>query len=576
MVSRLFAPRSAAARILLGLACALCLTTILGAQPSVRNPIEFAVDGLSQQLEMTVNTSRILTLEKKIPRAQVNNPDIVRLTPLSANQIQVAALSPGVTQVNLWDDEDNVYTVDLLVYGDSQELDMLLQSEFPDATLRVRPLKSSVVISGYVPRPDMVSRITTMAEDYYPKVIPNMTVGGVQTVLLHVEVMEVSRTKLRAMGVDWANVNDNANFVVSSVSGLIDAATASTGSTLAGAGTDSVRFGVIDGSNSFMAFIKALRQYNLVKVLAEPTLVTMSGRPASFLVGGEFPILVPSGLGTSTIEFREFGTRIDFVPIVLGNGNLRLEVRPTVSEIDESRNVVIGGFTVPGLRTRSVDTAVEMRGGQTLAIAGLIQERIEMENRGIPWLADIPYIGAAFRRVQETVNEIELLIVVTPELVDAMDPREVPPCRPGEITGRPNDIELYGKGFPEVPRCCPDGSCSSCREIGGPITPMATEPPADLAIPPSLPTSASRRRPASIPIFSSDQNPAAERRVGSGQSDMPPSPSSRRIRPAAPADPLSDRHNLNNSVEKAPGTPHISASSEPSLTRPLGYDVQNK
>ena len=110
---------------------------------------------------------------------------------------------------------------------------------------------------------------------------------------------------------------------------------------------------------------------------------------------------MPQGLGTVSIEYKPFGTRVDFVPIVLGNGNLRLEVRPQVSEIDESRSVTINNITVPGLRTRWVDTAVEMKAGQTLALAGLVQERVESENKGMPWLADLPWVGAPFRRVEE-------------------------------------------------------------------------------------------------------------------------------------------------------------------------------
>ena len=124
---------------------------------------------------------------------------------------------------------------------------------------------------------------------------------------------------------------------------------------------------------------------------------------------------------------------------------------------------MVNSFTVPGLRTRKVDTGVEMQAGQTLALAGLLQERVEMENKGIPWISDVPFVGAAFRRVREEINEIELLILVTPEIVDAMDPHQVPPCGPGQGTTSPDDIELYGKGYHEVPRCCADGTCAACQ-----------------------------------------------------------------------------------------------------------------
>jgi pilus assembly protein CpaC len=265
------------------------------------------------------------------------------------------------------------------------------------------------------------------------------------------------------MGFDFATINGN-DFAISGVAGLISRAATQAG-TATGNG-DTIRFGVVDGNNSFFGFLEALRRNNMVKILAEPTLVTISGRPASFNAGGEFPILIPSGLGTTSIQFKEFGTRVDFVPIVLGNGNIRLETRPQVSEVDEARGVTINNITVPGLRSRWVDTAVEMKAGQTLALAGLIQQRTESEVSAVPWLGELPWIGAAFRRTQETMNEIELLIVVRPELVDALDPHEVPPCGPGELTTSPGDVDLFWRGYNEVPKCCSDGSCPQCRARG--------------------------------------------------------------------------------------------------------------
>ena len=247
---------------------------------------------------------------------------------------------------------------------------------------------------------------------------------------------------------------------------------------------------------------------DLIKILAEPQLTTISGRPASFNSGGEFPIIVPQSLGTVSIEYRQYGTRVDFVPIVLGNGNLRLEVRPQVSEIDVSRSVVINNISVPALRTRWVDTAVEMKAGQTLALAGLLQRRVESQNRGLPWLADLPYFGVPFRRVEEVANEVELLILVTPEFVEAADPEELPPCGPGESTTTPNDVELYFRGYMEVPKCCEDGSCSKCQHGGtgetivpGDIQPQQAVP--HEAVPQGAPREASSKRPAS------PANPAA-------------------------------------------------------------------
>ncbi|MBX7168943.1 MAG: pilus assembly protein N-terminal domain-containing protein [Pirellulales bacterium] len=424
-----------------------------------RQPLVVNLQNASERLEMTVNTSRILTLDQKIPKAQVNNPEVLEITPLSPNQVQVLAKKPGVTQVNLWDENDGIHTVDVIVFGDAQELQMVLQTQFPKSTLRVIPLSNSVIVSGYVDRPDIVNRVIQIAEDYHPKVINNIAVGGVQQVLLHVKVMEVSRTKLRTLGVDFAEINAN-DFVVSGISGVLNGFSAAT-QTVKTTGGETLTLGVVNGGNSFFGFLEALRENNLLKVMAEPNLVTISGRPSSFNVGGEFPILVPQSLGTVSIQYKKYGTQLDFVPIVLGNGRIRLEVRPRVSEIDNTRSVVINEIAIPGLRVREVETGVEMRAGQTLAIAGLVQLRTEGRSRGLPYLADLPYVGAMFRRNSSTTNEIELLIMVTPELVDAMEPHQVPPGGPGYDTCAPSDCELYWKGMIEVP-CCADGRCGHC------------------------------------------------------------------------------------------------------------------
>jgi pilus assembly protein CpaC len=439
---------------------------------------------------MTVNTSRILVLEGKVPRVFVNDPSVVQATPLSPNQVQIAALKPGVTQVNLWDEHGRIYTVDVIASRDASELRELLRTEFPEATLRVRPVADSIYITGYVPRPEMVDEIISLAKLYYDKVINAITVGGVQQVALHVKVLEVSRTKLRQFGLDWEFLGDDAQ-VQQGAGGLIAAAFDREGRELVpGNGGDTIRFRVFSDAADFTGYLQALRRYDLAKLLAEPTLVTMTGRPAKFNSGGSFPILVPNGLGTVGIEFRQYGTRVDFVPIVLGNGNIRLEVRPSVSEPDKSQGIQVNGITVPGLTERYVETSVEMQAGQTLALAGLIQNRVEALNQGVPYLADLPYVGRLFSRVEERVNEVELLVIVTPEIVGPLDPHQVPQCGPGQFTVSPNDCELYNYGYMEVPNCAlvspaPGGACAPDRVAPIPLPPVddATPPPCGTAPP---------------------------------------------------------------------------------------------
>ncbi|MFH1919500.1 MAG: hypothetical protein ABIP48_06390, partial [Planctomycetota bacterium] len=317
-------------------------------------------------------------------------------------------------------------------------------------------------------------------------------------VMLHVKVMEISRTKLRNLGFDWSIIT-NGGLFTSGGSGLVDAASGLI------VGSPNIRFDVL-GDTDLFGVVEALRQDNLAKLLAEPTLVAISGRPAKFHVGGEFTI-VPQGLAAAQPIQIEYGTTVDFVAVVLGNGRIRLEVRPEVSQLDRTLTV----DNIPALLTRKVDTGVEMQAGQTLAIAGLVQNRIESTRRGIPWVSDVPYVGALFRRVEERNNEIELLIFVTPELVDAMDAEEVPPCGPGSRTTSPSDWELGLRGHIEVPKCCPPGAPGTNQ--GGPgqimppgqiLTPAPSEPPAPQpsagSFPDRLPRQVSSGRPSSRPV----------------------------------------------------------------------------
>lgn len=428
------------------------------------------ISGASDKLEITTNTSRILTLDKNIPRVQVNNPELLVVTPLSANQVQISAKKAGVTQVNLWDEDGNIHTVDVLIYGDVRELEVALQTQFPSSSIKVYRYSESLVLKGFVDQPDHVSQITQLAADYAPKVINNITVGGVQQVLLKVKVMEVSRTKLRRMATDFTILGSGGSFFSNGVSGLLTDTklAADSGWTATSAPGIAARFGIVNGNNAFFGFLDWLQQNNVAKILAEPNIVAVSGRPAEFNVGGEFPIVVPQSLGTASIEFKKFGTQVDFLPIVLGNGNIRLEVRPRISERDDSHGVVLpgtGGISVPALTVREVDTAVEMQAGQTFALAGLVQQRSESVERGLPYISDVPILGVPFRKTEDTVNEVELLILVTPEFVDAIEPCDVPCGGPGYATVLPSNHDLYCGAHLEVPaECNPITSFQNCKD----------------------------------------------------------------------------------------------------------------
>ena len=412
------------------------------------------VSEAESKLEMIVNSSHILSTDGDIARANVHNDALLDVRPISRNQMLVAAKAPGFTQVDLYGTDDRAYSVQIAITGDARELQSVLEAEFPSSAIQVRPIQNAVILSGQVTNDTHVSQAVAIAQQYYPTVINRIEVLGVHTVMLHVQMMEVSRTKLRQCGVDWT-LGFGDDFVQQSVSGLVNP-----GGTAAGdifnAGNETFKVGVVDGGNTFFTFLRLLKQNNLVKVLADPTLVAIDGRPASFNSGGEFPILVPAGLGNVGIEFREFGTRLDFVAKVRGDGRIMLELRPMISEIDDSRAVAINGVSVPGIRSRYVETGVEMQAGQTLAIAGLLQTRTEARVTGLPGLSDLPYLGVLFRDVREVQNEVEMLVLVTPDFAAGMDPCEVPPGGPGFSTISPSDKELYLRGYIEVPNTCND------------------------------------------------------------------------------------------------------------------------
>lgn len=615
-----FAPATLAT---LALLCALGSPVAAQQSQVMRN-----ITQASERLEMTVNTSRILTLEKRIPRMVVNNPELVTVTPISANQVQLAARKPGVTQVNLWDENDQVYTVDVMIYGDVRELELALKRIFPESSIKVVRLTNSLVLEGFVERPESVSPIIRLAEDYAPKIVNNISVGGVQQILLKVKVMEVSRTKLRELGFDFAIFGDNGG-VVSSISDIITQSSITGTGGLVEAGTETVAFGVLGSGSDFFGFLQALQQNSVAKVLADPTITTVSGRPAHFNVGGEIPVPIPqggAGSNTVTIEWKEYGTQVDFVPLVLGNGNIRLEVRPRVSDLDYANAISLPGTVapIPALKVREVDTGVELKAGQTLALAGLVQTRVEAAERGLPYVSDVPYLGALFRKVREQVNEVEMLIMVTPEFADGMDPHEVPPCGPGMESVSPNNCQLYFGGHLEVPACgvcAPNGcpmDCSTSYNMaqpggyalstdGGPVygpAPMmpGTLPPGAVEVGPQGygPQSYSPQELGSeqylpayrdIPAPEEHRQPAGEPLPAQSLPAEPPAPPAQSAPPQPQATPEGEPSAIKfpspwqqsqpvaEYGRSAPQTPVLtqpvrSATSTPGLIGPIGYDME--
>ncbi|HET6574294.1 MAG TPA: pilus assembly protein N-terminal domain-containing protein [Fimbriiglobus sp.] len=296
---------------------------------------------------------------------------------------------------------------------------------------------------------------STQATVPEPRVINLIRVPGSRQVLLKVRVAELNRTAFRQIGADLLAVDTTTGAIAgtriggatSTASGGI-AGRALTGFAQTVLGGSTTAFGIFE-QGDFAVLLSALRRNSLLRVLAEPNLVAMDGHAASFLAGGEFPIPVPQTGGggispTITVQFREFGVRLGFLPTILDGEVIRLAVDPEVSTIDQSLGTVLvpGGSPVPGLNTRKVHTVVEMREGQTLAIAGLLQLTMDGSTQRIPGLGDLPILGPFFSNTTNTRVEKELIVLVTPYLVEPMRPEQVPPS-PGDEVKTPTDLEFY-------------------------------------------------------------------------------------------------------------------------------------
>jgi pilus assembly protein CpaC len=288
-----------------------------------------------------------------------------------------------------------------------------------------------------------------------PRLINLIRVPGPQQVLLKVRVAELNRTALRQIGADILSVDrKNGTIVGTQIGGVgpVNSGQSQTiGGILSGASTNPATttiFGVFNRAD-FEIFIAALRRNSLLKILAEPNLIALNGHKASFLAGGKFPVPVAQSSSggatpTVTVQFEPFGVSLDFTPSILDGDNIRLAVHPQVSSIDTALGTVLvpGGTPVPGLDTREAQTTVELKQGQTLAIAGLIQLTLDGTTSRIPGLGDLPVLGPFFSNTTSERIEKELIVLVTPYLVESMNPGEVPPTPGDEVKG-PNDLEVY-------------------------------------------------------------------------------------------------------------------------------------
>lgn len=408
-----------------------------------------------QTLEVGVGKSRVLSIHAPITRLSLANPDVVDAVVLSSTQIYLTGKSVGMTTLTLWQEEGKVFAIlDVVAKADVTRLKEDLHHLFPEeGGIQVRASHDHVTLSGTVSGTAVLTKVLEVAEAYAPKKIVNvLQVGGVQQVMLEVRVAEMNRDLTRRLGVNF-NYSGGNNFGVTALgqltglAGIGDGTTPSLtgpiGQTLSSALNAAFRFRT--GSYSWTALVDALQEQNLLKILAKPNLVSLSGQEAQFLLGGEFPFPVPQALALVTIQFKKFGIGLSFTPVVLSNHRISITVAPEVSELDFSGGLNVSGFQVPAISTRRASTAIELADGQSFAIAGLLRDNIREVVRKYPVLGDIPILGALFRSSTFLKQESELVIIVTPRLVKPVDLAEQP--LPTDTYVEPTDFEYYMLGY---------------------------------------------------------------------------------------------------------------------------------
>jgi len=417
-----------------------------------------------------------MSTKELIAEFRSENPKVVKVQALLDNPraVLVTGVGSGSTRVFITDVKKNTESLEVRVPLDEEadreakRKDLLeqIRAAVPTASVDVRPSgNNTVVLTGNVALAESIQPILDLTRGVFgPAVnISNaMRIGGVQQVQLEVTIAIVDRSRMRQIGFSFLETG-NQHFFSSTVAGGVNMLTTQvtlpsiTGPSQAFSSSPNVAFGIFNDKQGFFGYLTALTTEGMAKLISEPRVVTMSGKTASIVSGGETPILTSSGTGAPTVTYKQFGTVVNFLPIVMGNGKIYLDVRPEVSNINAANginiNTAVGApTTVPGFDIRSAQVAVELEDGQTLAIGGLIQNKITAQNTKVPILGDIPFLAFFFTNKTFSETEEEMLILVTPHLVDPMACNQLPKYLPGRETRSPDDFELFLEGILEAPR----------------------------------------------------------------------------------------------------------------------------
>ncbi|MFZ2086961.1 MAG: type II and III secretion system protein family protein [Desulfobaccales bacterium] len=425
---------------------------------------------ITQSLRLKAGQSKVLRLPFAITRISVANPEVADIILTSPQEVYVNGLAPGTTNLSVWG-RGRFSSARVTVEADVGLLKENLAQVLPKEKIGVMAADESIVLTGEVSGPvaqqTAISLAAASVGGKKERVINLLNIGGVQQVMCEVRLAEINRSVGRRMGVNFVAADRSGqSFGVSLLNNLTtitDFSRNFAGTSILQQFSQSINAiaGWRTGSVLWTMFFDALKQQGLGRILAEPNLVTTSGQEASFLAGGEFPVPVPQQFQTITIEYKKFGVGLNFTPTVLDNDMIAMKVSPEVSELDFTQGVAFSaaGFVVPGLRVRRLTTHVEVKDGQTFAIAGLLSDNHRNVVNKFPLLGSIPILGTLFRSSNYQKNETELVVLVTPHLVKPM--AQGTARLPTDVHVEPNDIEFYLLGclegkrkkqkFPEAP-----------------------------------------------------------------------------------------------------------------------------
>jgi pilus assembly protein CpaC len=387
------------------------------------------------RIEVTIGKSQVLDFKDPFSHISVTNPAIADIFVVTPNQVLIHGKAAGVTSLVVLYPDKTMY-FDVVVQTDIGLLKERLKTIAPRDEVDVRVAKDTIILSGNVHSEEMIGQVGAVAEIFAPKKVVNLLkAGDVRThqVLIEVHVAEANRRALNAFGVSWTAIG--SSFMGAAFPGSVFIPGLSPfGALLPGPNTpnfafsDLMTFFVASGNRDYAALVTMTTQNGLLRTLAKPNLITLSGNEAKFVSGGEFPYPVPSGDGSSniTIEFKPFGVQLHFTPVVREDQTISLKVAPEVSSLDFTQGLQSQGFNIPLVRTSRAATTLDLKDGESFALAGLIKNEVRQQVAKVPFLGDIPILGALFRSTTFLNDESELLFIVTPKIVKPFAPGEGP------------------------------------------------------------------------------------------------------------------------------------------------------